>query len=60
MVNATAVKMLNLVNPEDPVELRKINQPQDNRNEERKEELGFVEAITQLATKFYDAWLQIA
>ncbi len=46
MVNSTAVRMINLVNPEDPVELRKTNMPQDNLYEESKEELGFVEAIT--------------
>jgi hypothetical protein len=46
MVNATAVKMINFVNPENPVELHKISNPQDIRNEESKEELGFVEIIT--------------
>jgi hypothetical protein len=46
MVNTTAVKMINFVSPENPVELRKISNPQDIRNEESKEELGFVKAIT--------------
>ena len=51
--------MLNIIRPDDPVQIRYLNQPQDNisiSNEESKDVETFSKELEKMGLKFDSAW----
>ena len=51
--------MLSIIRPDEPIEIRLLNQPQEDKdvsNEENKDLESFGEELKKMGTKFDQAW----